>query len=149
MAMAFYVVLLAATLAADHSLNAATLYSVEGPLDGQGEIASYQALGVSWTQSTIYTNLTISAELSGLPTDSLTVYLTTHIGPGTTVANTIAETTVPFPVSTSGFTNVELFDLPALQAGTYYLTFYSAGSSGGLAGAEFFSLLKLSIPASP
>jgi len=46
----------------------------------------------SWTQTGSYTNVSISAVLaSGEP---ISVYLTNQIGPGTTVANEIASTSI-------------------------------------------------------
>jgi len=80
------------------------------------------------------TNVTITAPLednsSGGPIAGVegTVYLTNHIGPGTTVANLVAP---PVPISglTNTFTVRTLFTGLTLGPGTYYLTFRSTNSN--------------------
>jgi hypothetical protein len=113
------------------SLVAGTIYSVTGPLISGGAIDSNQSVGVSWTQTIAYSDVLISATVNGSMTDVLTAYLTTNIGPGTTVANEITHASVVFPGPS--FTNLPLLNIPLLPAGTYYLTLSSSGLTGGLA----------------
>jgi hypothetical protein len=89
--------------------------------------------GISWTQTGSYTDVTISAFLSSIggSDGTGTVYLTDQIGPGTTVANQIAETTV------SGLANLPatattLFTGLGLGPGTYYLITANNLGGGGL-----------------
>lgn len=91
--------------------------------------------GISWTQTGSYTDVTISAFLS---TTSFTgddgtgtIYLTDQIGPGTTVANQIAETTVS-GVARAPATATSLFSGLDLGPGTYYLITASNLGGGGL-----------------
>ncbi len=90
--------------------------------------------GVSWTQTGSYTNVTISAFLSSADFSSLgtgTIYLTDQIGPGTTVANQIAETTVS-GLAFGPATATTLFSGLDLGPGTYYLITASNLGGGGL-----------------
>src|SRR5579872_3534422 len=88
--LTFATVLLSAGLA-----SAGTVYSVTGtPNDFAYTLGgtSDQMLVSSWTQTGSYTNVSISAVLgSG---EAISVYLTNQIGPGTTVANEIATTSI-------------------------------------------------------
>ena len=89
------------------------------------------ALGVSWTSTTAFNNVTISLSLGSSGTASATAYLTTQIGPGTTVADEVASTMFTFPLSdTSSFT---IFTGLTLPGGTYYLTL--GGLTSGAVGA--------------
>jgi hypothetical protein len=110
---------------------AGTIYSVTGPLISGGAIYPPQAVGVSWTQSRAYTGVVISAVVSGSVNDVLAAYLTTQIGPGTTVADEITHASVAFPGN--AFSNLTILNIPLLPSGTYYLTLSSSGTSGALA----------------
>jgi hypothetical protein len=87
--------------------------------------------GISWTQTGSYTNVTISAFLSsvGAGNGTGTIYLTDQIGPGTTVANQIAETTVS-GLAFHPATATTLFSGLDLGPGTYYLI--TAHNLGGI-----------------
>jgi hypothetical protein len=97
-------------------------------------IQSNDPEGISWTQTGSYTDVTISAFLSSLANGgggTGTVYLTNQIGPGTTVANQIAVTTVS-GVAHSPATATSLFSGLDLGPGTYYLITASNLGGGGL-----------------
>lgn len=112
--------------------HAATIYDVSGP--SPFGFANQTVLVEAWNQNALYNNVTITAPLednsSGGPIGGVegTVYLTNHIGPGTTVANLVAP-----PVTVSGLTNTftvrTLFTGLTLGPGTYYLTFRSTNSN--------------------
>ncbi len=90
--------------------------------------------GISWTQTGSYKDVTISAFLSALggSNGTGTVYLTDQIGPGTTTANQIAETTVS-GLATEPATATTLFTGLDLGPGTYYLITASNLGGDGLA----------------
>lgn len=112
--------------------QAVTIYDVTGP--SPFGFANQTVLVEGWSQTALYNNVTITAPLednsSGGPIAGVegTVYLTNHIGPGTTVANLVAP-----PVTVSGLTNTfsvrTLFTGLTLPPGTYYLTFRSTNSN--------------------
>jgi hypothetical protein len=87
--------------------------------------------GVSWTQTGSYTDVTISAFISALESGggTGTIYLMDQIGPGTTVANQIAETTVS-GLAFLPTTTTNLFSGLSLGPGTYYLI--TASNLGGV-----------------
>jgi hypothetical protein len=120
-----------ALISAASSLMASPIYSVTGPLIDGGAIASTQAVGVSWTQSRTYTDVVISAVVSGSVNDVLAAYLTTRIGPGTTVADEITHASVALPGNS--FSSLAIVSIPLLPSGTYYLTLSSSGTTGDLA----------------
>lgn len=72
----------------------------------------YQALAVSWTQASA-TRVSISATITGSGS-TVTAYLTTQIGPGTTAANEIAETTLLLPNNYGDYKDTSLFNLASL-----------------------------------
>jgi hypothetical protein len=95
-----------------------------------------QVLAASWSSTTSFTGVTISALLTteifgGNPTGDVTgqAYLMTAIGPGTTVASQIA--TAPFLVSSTFVTptNVTLFSGLTLGPGTYDLVLDNPANS--------------------
>jgi PEP-CTERM motif len=94
----------------------------------------------SWTQTQSYTDVTISAFLSSsldfLNNGAGTVYLTNKIGPGTTLANQIAETTLT-GIASHGTTVTALFSGLDLGPGTYYIVTANNLGAGGL-GWEVF-----------
>lgn len=91
--------------------------------------------GISWTETGSYTNVAISAFLSTTSSNGNdgtgTVYLTNMIGPGTTSANQIAETTVS-GLGRQPNTATDLFSGLSLGPGTYYLITASNLGGGGL-----------------
>ncbi|MEI9979586.1 MAG: PEP-CTERM sorting domain-containing protein [Edaphobacter sp.] len=94
--------------------------------------------GVSWTQTQSYTDVSISAVLDSNQFEmdgTATVYLTDQIGPGTTPANVIAETTVTAAWGNTSSANI--FSGLDLGPGTYYL--FTANNEGpaGLAWVNF------------
>jgi hypothetical protein len=109
------------------SAQASTILSVTGPLDGGFyPISTTQALASSWTETSTYTDVMISALLTNGPAEG-TAYLMTHIGPGTTTASEIAEDSFVFPNAPQ----VEsLFTGLTLGPGTYYLVLGSTVSGG-------------------
>jgi hypothetical protein len=105
------------------SASAATLYQVTGPEGVPWNADTVQVLYGSWTQSTSFTNVDISALLLGSGTAS--AVLTDQIGPGTTVGNVIASTTVSYPATS---TLTSLFTGLSLGSGTYYLIIGGTGA---------------------
>jgi hypothetical protein len=119
------------------SLRAATIISVTGPVTDGGAIQEGQSLGSSWTQTTGYSNVVVSALLSedtfcliDCPAITLTAYLTTQIGPGTTAADEITHDTVAF--SGGSYADRNLLTIPLLSPGTYYLTLFSSDAPGAV-----------------
>src|SRR5215831_21113574 len=102
---------------------------------------------VQWEQDIHVSNATITADLStfiGIPADA-TAFLTTAIGPGTTVANEIAHVTVPLPAANLGVLNtVTLFSGLDLAPAHYYLTLTSA--AGVWQTSDFVSWTRSGIP---
>jgi len=101
---------------------AETIISISGPSTAAIALTSNAAETASWTQITSFQNVVISAMVSG-PALGM-AYLTTSIGPGTTLVDQIASTSFSFP-STPGF--VLLFSGLALRPDTYFLTLTSNG----------------------
>lgn len=119
----------AALIALPGFLGATTIFST----DGQGSAGfAWGVDAAGWSQTRTYVNVTITAEIDpGLgPGTTGTFYLMTQIGPGTTVANQIATTTV---TATGGeFNSVleTLFTGLTLGPGNYYLVFFSPNELG-------------------
>ncbi|HWA24148.1 MAG TPA: hypothetical protein VG734_00635 [Lacunisphaera sp.] len=111
---------LAAMLAAAIA-PANTVVSTDGNFDGWIVLYAGQAFGVSWTQSVAYENVSISANLTAFGRSSETgrAFLTTSLGPGTTVANQVANASFTFP---SVENDVVLFSGLNLSAGQYFLS---------------------------
>jgi hypothetical protein len=115
----------AALLSASYS-SAATIISYTGPSGGSASMENGATTrAVSWIQSDPFANVSINAVISCA--QGGTAYLTTQIGPGTSVANQIAS--APFP-STPAFTDTNLFSGLTLPAGTYYLVI-NVNTAGG------------------
>lgn len=90
-----------------------------------GIYAAGQGLAVSWQQTSTAQNVSISAVLGPYfqttTTDPVTAYLTTVVGPGTSLADQVATSIVqvaPFSGTAASYT---LFSGLALSPGTYYL----------------------------
>lgn len=119
-------VFLAVALAA----QSATIVSVSGPVNFSGSVGSNQAQTAGFTTSQTYTNLTISAFLSGPAAQTYNAYLTTAIGPGTTVASQVATLSQNFP----GFSPASvtpIFTGLTLAPNTYYLTIFNPATTNG------------------
>jgi hypothetical protein len=90
------------------------------------------AIGVGFSTSATYTNVDIAVSLftfsaSSVPS-AFQVYLTTQVGPGTTVANEIASSAPALSVPTSDvfapfdINPYTVLSIPTLSPGSYYLT---------------------------
>ena len=84
-----------------------------------------QVLVASWSSLNTYTDVVIAADIGGLAGSSqlVSAYLTTSIGPGTSVANQIGYSTVVAPLQPALTT---LFQGVTLSPGTYFLTMVAA-----------------------
>ena len=112
-----------------HALRGDIIVSVSGPLNGGSFPISdlpsqIQVLASSWTTPRTYTDVTITALLTGGTGHEGIAYLMTQIGPGTTAADQLAQNTFLFP---SDVTTVSLFSGLTLPPGTYYLVLGSDG----------------------
>lgn len=88
-----------------------------------------QTLGVKWTQTSVFSGVSIFATIA-LGPDTGFAYLTTRTGTGTTVADQVAGAPFTFPATT---TETALFSGLTLGPGTYYLTL-TVTNNGGSAG---------------
>jgi hypothetical protein len=114
-------------------LNASVIISVTAPPALSTGIENSVVVSTSWSESNAYTDVTITALvdsfLVGQLPNSATAYLTTQIGPGTTVMDEVAHAafTVPLqlpvcsPAGSCG-ANVTLFSALRLGPGDYFLT---------------------------
>lgn len=107
------------------SATASTIISTDtGPGGGwNGNAAAAQG----WTQTSSYTNVTISAEINTGQTPGAIgdAYLTNQIGTGTTTANQIAATAYSVTGANNAYSDVTLFTGLTLGPGTYYLVITS------------------------
>jgi hypothetical protein len=104
------------------SAFATEIYSVTGPNSGISySVDAIDYVAISWTQTSTYTNVSISAGLAG--SGSGDAFLMTSIGLGTTTASQIATSPIVFPGSP---TVVGIFSGLTLSPGTYYLLFSGA-----------------------
>jgi hypothetical protein len=107
-----------------------------------GDVSAWtfaDGLAIGWSSPVQTADLTISVLLdnrASAPSEA-TAYLTTSIGPGVSAASEIAETTVTLPASYHG--PVDLFDVPVLAAGSYWLSF--SAPTGAIAGADGFDYI--------
>jgi hypothetical protein len=121
------------TMIASAFVSADTIVSVTGPASGvEYTIDTGTFLAPSWTQTSSYTGVSITAELAG--TGSGVAYLTSGIGPGTPPANVLDSFDFTFPGATP--TNLSLFSGLSLGPGTYYLLIAGATSSSQNSGWE-------------
>ncbi|MBC7927731.1 MAG: hypothetical protein H7039_18960 [Bryobacteraceae bacterium] len=108
--------------------HSATIVSVGGPVSFVGSVGSNQSLTAGFTTGQAYENVQISALLSGIAGQTFNAYLTTSIGPGTTVADQVAFTTAAF----TGFSmDTVVFTGLSLTANTYYLTLFNPENTNG------------------
>ena len=109
------------------SVHAATIVSVAGPIISGFPVFTNQTVGVSWAQPRTYGDVRIFARLlGGPPNDGGTAYLTTRIGPGTTAAHAITQSSFQFPNTGTDDRDVLLFSGLTLTGGTYYVTLVNA-----------------------
>ncbi|HXA64253.1 MAG TPA: PEP-CTERM sorting domain-containing protein [Bryobacteraceae bacterium] len=110
------------------SATATTIVSVEGPPSiGFGVGGTEGALAVSWSQSQTYTDVAITAVLGSFlvgETALADAYLTTRIGPGTTIADQIASSHVTIPGTDP--IAITLFSDLVLSPGQYFITLSAA-----------------------
>jgi hypothetical protein len=104
-----------------------------------------QVLMASWTSSFSFNNVSIFGEVSGDPTSIMTAYLTTQIGPGTTVADQIASAILTPPSADT--TGVLLLSGLNLGPGTYYLVL--SGPATGNADSYWYSYNTPTVSAAP
>lgn len=104
-------------------------YSPDG-LGGCITIYSGQGYCTGWTQADTYDAVSICAKLNseGAEGETGRAYLTTQIGPGTSVANEIASTNFTFPLQS---TNLVLFQGLHLPTGSYYLSIIGDSTTWG------------------
>jgi hypothetical protein len=113
-------------------LNASIIISVTATPHLSTIIGDFEVVSTSWSESNSYTDVSITAlvnspSIGGPP--SATAYLTTRIGPGTTVMDEVAraafavplELPVCSPTGSCG-ANVTLFSGLSLGPGDYFLT---------------------------
>jgi hypothetical protein len=120
-------------LGSGFAAHADSLFSVTG--DASGWICA-DGLAIGWSSPVATTDLTILALLdnhNGAPSEA-TAYLTTSIGAGVTAASEIAQTTVSLPAWYQGW--VSLFEVPALAAGSYWLSFSAPAGDAAWALAD-------------
>jgi hypothetical protein len=106
-------------------LAPADVLVIDGPDNSEGPGGWYSLLGEylsqSWTQSAALQNVSISAAVFTDGTSGTAeAYLSTQIGPSTTLADVIAS--APLTLSVNGDALVPIFSGLDLSAGTYYLT---------------------------
>ena len=124
--------IVAAYIALSVSARAATILSITGTTEDPKSTYSAGSdshPSVSWTQTSAFTNVSITLNLAPFGSNQGTAYLTTRIGPGTTIADQVALTNFTFPTTAS---DVTVFTNLILGAGTYYLTLDSSTSNAGI-----------------
>jgi hypothetical protein len=104
-------------------VEAITIVSQTGSIGPNlGAVNGGIGLEASWTQLGSYSNVGVTATIkSGSATapGTDTFFLTTSLGPGTTVANQVASNTLAVPSSTA--TPIQIFSGLTLGPGTYFL----------------------------
>src|SRR6516164_4655644 len=80
---------------------AGTIISVSGTSDASIVLIGNGVQAASWTQTASFEEVDISAMVRGPATAIGTAYLTTTLGPGTTVADEVAKTGFSFPSTPS------------------------------------------------
>jgi hypothetical protein len=114
-------------------------------LECLGSSCVYQVLMASWTSSFSFTNVSISAEVSGDPGSTITAYLTTQVGTGTTVADQIASAILTPP--TTDTAGVLLLSNLTLGPGTYYLVL--SGPTTGSAESYWYAYSTPTVTLAP
>lgn len=88
-----------------------------------------QYFAVAWTQSQTYTDVVITALLSGSYRGD--AHLTTTLGPGTTTAQQVASGSFMLDLDADERSDIQLLSGLSLGPGTYFLTLEPAAGSGG------------------
>jgi len=117
-------------LASAMAAQAATIVSVSGPVNFSGAVGSEQALTAGFSTSQAYSDIAIRAFISGPSSETYTAYLTTSIGPGTTIADQVATVAQNFPGFSPG-TLTPIFTGLSLAPSTYYLTIFNSATTNG------------------
>lgn len=117
-------------LASAMAAQAATILSVSGAVNFSASVGSEQALTAGFSTSQAYSGLAISAFISGPSAQTYTAYLTTSIGPGTTIAAQVATVAQNFPGFAPG-TLSPIFTGLSLAPSTYYLTIFNSATTSG------------------
>jgi hypothetical protein len=115
------------TISMDMRANSIRILSVTAASGEATALGGSGFLGESWSSSNTYANVNISAQVSSAPfsTDpivSVTAYLTSQIGSGTTLGDQIATATVAVPGFSPDFGYTTLFSDLTLGPGNYFLT---------------------------
>ena len=115
------------------SADAGTIYASVGDDDtGRYIVNTTGAMGIHWTSTVGFTNVSIAVNEWSYFDEQGTLYLTNAIGTGTTVANEIASTTFTFYLRTAPTVptpETTLLSGLTLPAGNYYLTMVGLGNS--------------------
>lgn len=139
----------ALTLASAATAGAATILIRDGLANANhlGGVDISNGRAVQWVSTLPFEDVSITADLYAVPGQSgeATAYLTTRLGPGTTVADEVARVTVPLSAFDAASHTVPLFSGLSLAAGHYYLVvtpgatngFWEASAPGDFTG-EFF-----------
>lgn len=135
--------LLAASLLCATRLQADPIVSVTAPPALSTLISSDAVVSTSWSASNAYTDVSIAVLVNSSlvgETPTANAYLTSRIGPGTTVNDEIAHTQFTVPVqlpvcsSNSCGAMVTLFSGLSLGPGDYFLTLSSTATSSPVVG---------------
>jgi PEP-CTERM motif len=109
-----------------------TIYSTLGPNTGYSVFNPQQVFEAGWSQSSTFSDMSIAAKLDGGGgTVTGTAYLTTRIGPGTTVADEVAR--YDYTVTSPQFQPElkTLFSGLTLGPDSYYLVISGSGTLAG------------------
>jgi hypothetical protein len=118
-----------------HTNGQGVIIFISGPPDPLNPAAgytlgfAYNPIGVSWTETSAFSNVGMSILLDGDPGATGVAYLTDRIGSGTTAADQITSASFAFPATQS---LVPVLSGVNLGSGTYFLTIEqtAAGSNG-------------------
>lgn len=130
--LAVFLMIAAACASTVGGVHAATLISVTDSTASSGVFlggagADHQVVMAPWTITEAASNVSIQAEFFSLGSNTIEVWLTNQIGPGTNVSNEFARGSYLNPTGT-----LILFSGLTLQAGTYYLVADGDGSDNAL-----------------
>jgi hypothetical protein len=112
--------------------QAVPIASISGPDNPFGSLPGLSigsGRATQWQSSLAFTDVTVTADLSsfiGIP-GSVTAYLTTRVGPGTTTADEVAHATVTLPDFFDASHTVTLFSGLDLGPANYYLSIVGTG----------------------
>jgi hypothetical protein len=124
----------ALVLALADSAGAAPIIIRTGPdmANTLGGVPITHGRAVQWVSTLLFEDVSVTADLSALPGRSgeATAYLTTSLGPGTTLADEVARATVALPDFSAASNTVTLFAGLTLPAGHYYLIVTPGATDG-------------------